>query len=533
MAERAAGRGGRASGFAPWRRTMIVDPATIDQDVRLTTDVVVVGSGAGGAVVAHKLAQAGIGVVLLEEGPALAPQDFTQREEEMYPRLYREHGTRATADYSVLVSQGRTLGGSSVASFCLCFRPREQTLARWRQKARITLGTGDLAAHLDWLEGALSVSQVPADAPGTINRLVADGATELGWRGFRPRHSRVDCLGCGYCALGCAYGRKRDLASTLIPAASALGATVVPSALVENLDHRDGMVRGVVATITAGATPQSHRLSVDARLTILAAGAINSPRLWIKSKLPGVGGEVGRHLHLQPQVYVAGVFDQPVDPWQGMPQAYVVDEFLRLEEDPDGGFLIMPAVAHPVAIASLLPGTGETHRDLMTGAQHLGLVSITLNDRTSGRVDVDRRGQPVVTYHLVDEDQDALLEGLRRAADLLFVAGARRVVLPFNEPTVFDRRGEYKLLESRRIRSSDPLLLSFAPHGSLRMGLDRTTSVVGPLGEAHAVGRLFVSDASVLPGQAGLPPQLTVMALSARTGAHIVTRSEELGFRGA
>jgi choline dehydrogenase-like flavoprotein len=512
---------------------MIVDPATIDEDARLTTDVVVIGSGAGGAVVAHRLAQAGIRVVLLEEGPALAPQDFTQREEEMYPRLYREHGTRATADYSVLVSQGRTLGGSSVASFCLCFRPREQTLARWRQKAGLTLGTGDLAPHLDWLESALSVSQVPLDAPGTINHLVEQGANELGWRGFRPRHNRVDCLGCGYCALGCAYGRKRDLASTLIPAASALGAIVIPSALVETIDHREGMARGVLATIAGTEKSPSRRLYVESHLTVLAAGAVNSPRLWIKSKLPGVGGEVGRHLHLQPQVYVAGVFDEAVEPWHGMPQAYVIDEFLRLDEDPDSGFLIMPTIAHPVAIGSLLPGTGKAHRELMTDAEHLGLVSVTLNDRTSGRVDVDRRGQPIVTYHLVDEDQDALVEGLRRAADLLFVAGARRVVLPFNEPTVFDRRGEYKLLESRRIRSSDPLLLSFAPHGSLRMGLDRTTSVVGPLGEAHAVARLFVADASVLPGQAGFPPQLTVMALAARTGQHIVTRRAEFGFRAA
>jgi choline dehydrogenase-like flavoprotein len=510
---------------------VIVDPRTFSGDATVATDVVVVGSGAGGAVVARKLAAAGIRVVLLEEGPLLSADDFTQREEQMYPRLYREHGTRATADYSVLVSQGRALGGSTVPSFCLCFRVPESVLEAWRRRVRITLSADDLAPHLAWLEEVLSIAEAPADAPGKVNRLVESGAALLGWRGLRPRHNRVDCVGCGYCALGCTYGRKRDASLTLIPEASALGAIVVPNAEVETIERRGDTVHGVTATLTGTSPDLNYRLRIESKVVVLAAGAINSPRLWIKSRLPGVGGAVGRYLHLQPQVFVGGVFDEEVEPWRGMPQAFVVDEFLRLDQEPEGGFLLMPAVGHPVAMASLLPSLGRVHRDLMLAARNLALVSITLNDRTSGRVDVDRRGQPSVTYHLIDEDQDTLVEAMRRAADLLFAAGARRVVLPFNQPTVLTRRGEYKVLESRRIRSSDPLLLSFAPHGSLRMGLDRASSVVGPLGEAHAIKRLFVADASVFPGQAGVPPQLTVMALAARTAEHIAGRAAELGLQ--
>ncbi len=108
---------------------MILDSATVDADVTLDADVCVVGSGAGGAVAACELAEAGHTVVLVEDGSYLRGEDYVQREEVMYPRLYREGGTKATADYTVLVSQGRAVGGSTAPSFCLCVRPPRPLLA--------------------------------------------------------------------------------------------------------------------------------------------------------------------------------------------------------------------------------------------------------------------------------------------------------------------------------------------------------------------------------------------------------------------
>jgi choline dehydrogenase-like flavoprotein len=502
---------------------VILDPATVDADLTLTTDVCIVGSGAGGAMAARELTAAGRSVVVVEEGRYVRREDVTQREDEMYPRLYREHGTKATADYTVLVSQGRALGGSTIPGSCLCFRPPAPVLRAWESRARIDgIGPPALEPFVRTVEATLGIERMRPEQINRNNEKLKLGSQRLGYRGGLAWHNRVDCLGCGYCAIGCAYERKNDALISCLAPASAGGAVILPECRVEAILTEGGEATGVRALFLRSRTGTRYALTVRARVVLLCAGALGSPRLWMRSGLPDVGAQVGRHLRVHPHIAVAGVFADEVASWQGVPQSYVVDEFLPLERRVDGGYLITAAWAHPVAAAAMLPAFGATHRSLMARYPHLAVAGVYLNDRTEGRVELDDSGFPVVTYHPGQEDQEELLDAIRRVADIFFAAGAERVILPYNDLVTVRRRGAYRVLAERGIRANDPLLLSFHPQGTLRMGPDARRGVVNAYGEAHAVRRLFVCDASMFPGSTAVPPLVTVMAFAARTARHLV-----------
>jgi choline dehydrogenase-like flavoprotein len=226
---------------------------------------------------------------------------------------------------------------------------------------------------------------------------------------------------------------------------------------------------------------------------------------------------------LQPQVVVTALYPEPIESWKGIPQGYVVDEFLTIGGRSAGsGYLLVPAFAHPVAAASMLPGYGAEHRELMGFYPRLGAIAVLLHDHTRGRLEFEETGPPAVSYRLGDSDEEQLMDALEKATEISFAAGAEKVFLPYNQMVTVTKRGAYQPIRERGVRVNDPLFLSYQPQGTLRMGGDRRKSVVDPNGEAHAVSGLFVADASVFPTSVAVPAQVTVMALATRTAQHIV-----------
>ncbi len=506
---------------------MILDTRTVDGDVALESDVCVVGSGAGGAAVARELAEAKRSVVVVEDGPYLTSKDFIQREEVMYPRIFREGGTTATADYAVLVSQGRLVGGSTVPGFCLCVRPPRAILAYWARTYDLPgLLYEGLAPHLRKVEKQIGVRRLTPDQVNANAGKLMLGAEELGYRGYLPFHNRSGCLATGYCALGCTYDRKGDMLTTYVPAASRAGAVIVPDCEVRTIVTQGGRAVGVDALFNRSRTGVRHALKVRAKVVVLAAGAINSPRLWQASRLPDPAGKVGHDLHLQPHVVVSALYPETITAWRGIPQGYIVDEFLRLDERSAGrGYLLVPTFAFPVTAASVLPGSGAQHRELMTLYPRLGAIGIFLHDHTHGHLEFSPNAPPTVSYRLGGLDSEQLVDAMVRACDISFAAGAEKVFLPYNDIVAISRRGAYQVIHERGIRANDPLFISYQPQGTMRMGGNPDSSVVNAVGEAHAVSSMFVADASVFPTSIGVPAQLTVMALATRTAQHIVANA--------
>ena len=259
-----------------------------------------------------------------------------------------------------------------------------------------------------------------------------------------------------------------------------------------------------------------YRLTVRSKAVVLAAGAINSPQLWLNSRLPDPGKQVGRNLHLHPAIFVGGIFDEVVDAYQGIPQSFYVDHFLDLERDPDSGYLLMPA-SGPIALGAIsMPSFGTTHRDLMRSYRSIAALLVLLHDRSSGRVTVNRRGALVIRYRLNHADRASLVEGLIHGAQLLFAAGAKEITLPYTRRIIIKRESDLEVIRQRSIVENDILIASSHPQGTLRMGSNPRETVVDSYGQAHAVRGLFVVDASLFPTSIGIPPMLTIAAMADR-----------------
>ena len=522
---------------------MIIPGCTVGQNLRETADVCIIGSGAGGAVAAKELAQTGLSVVVLEAGENHDSATFSRHTPEMLLRLFWEGGMRATHDGSVLISQGRGVGGSTVHNLCYAVRPPDPILKRWEAEFGIQdLSPSDLNPSLDRVEMNLGVQQIEEEQVNRLNRIVHRGCQAMGWRGIVQRHNRGPCPECSAdCLLGCPASQprigKQSMAVSYIPQALAAGARLYTDCLAEGIVVENGRAVGVTARFRSvdmclprqanakldnpdnSEGKRGHeicRLTVRSSAVVLAAGAINSPQLWLNSRLPDLGKQVGRNLHLHPAIFVGGLFDEQVDAYQGIPQSFYVDHFLDLARDPESGYLLMPAFGPMALVAASLPSFGREHRDLMRSYRTIVGLLVLLHDRSSGRVRVNRRGAPVIRYCLNGTDRASLTEGLIHGAQLLFAAGAKEITLPYTQRLVIKCESDLEMIRQRGIVEHEILIASSHPQGTLRMGSNPRKAVVDSYGEAHAVKGLFVADASLFPTSIGVPPMLTIGAMADR-----------------
>lgn len=499
-------------------------------------DISVIGSGAGGAVIAKELAEAGLSVAILEAGEHHDPSIFSSYEPDMLRRLFWDSGLRRTRDGAIIISQGRAVGGSTVHNLCYAVNPPQPLLDKW--------GVPDLSPALVRAAQTLGVTQIQEAEVNRLNAVIRRGCEAMGWRGMVQRHNRAPCPECGArCLFGCpvsegelsnldpqhAQGKsplrynkekmragKQSMAVTYIPLALAAGARLYSNCSAELIRVENGRAIGVSARLPSG------ELTVQSKTVVLAAGAINSPLLWLKSRLPNANGHAGRNLHLHPAVFVGGIFNETIDGHLGIPQSYYIDQFLDLVRSPDSGYLLMPVFGSQMIVAASLPGFGKSHRELMERYRHIAALLVLLHDKTAGRVSVHRRGTPRITYQLSREDQKVLVEGAINAARLLFAAGATEILMPYTQYVVIKKEADLELIRRRGIVPNDIMLASSHPQGTLRMDDNPSNAVVKLSGEAHAVKGLFVADASLFPSSIGVPPTLTIAALADHVARQII-----------
>ncbi|MCG8556807.1 MAG: GMC family oxidoreductase [Proteobacteria bacterium] len=506
---------------------MIFDASQLPKPLALEADLCVVGSGAGGAMVAKTAAEAGMRVIVLEAGPFLSPADMTQREEEMFPRLLWEAGNRMTADRGIRVLQGRAVGGSTVHNLNLCKRIPRTLLQRWTAAGRLgSLDSGTWDALYTDVERMLGVSGIPPALRNRNNRLLEQGCKALGYRGGPVQHNRSGCIGSGFCELGCAYDAKNNAAKVLIPAAVAAGAEVVTQCQAVRVVLRGNAAVGVEAV---SLDPERQwplgRVEVEAPRVCLSGSATATAAILLRSRCPDPGDEVGKRLRLHPAVVVAGEFEAPVRAWQGIPQAYECTEFLDFDPGSERRIWIVPAVAHPAGVASMLPGHGALHREFMTRYAHLGALTAVLHDDSHGRVSPDGDLNQRIDYWPSRADRRQLAMGLSACARLLFAAGARKVLVPTTPPRVLTDPGHAQVLARLELTPGYVDLAAAHPMGTVPMGDDPSQAAVGSHGQHHHVEGLWVADGSLFPGSIGVPPQLSIYALGLRVGRAIAQGS--------
>ena len=482
-------------------------------------DVCVIGSGAGGAVVAKELAEAGLSVIILEAGETHDPTTFGNYEPEMLRRLFWDSGLRRTRDGAIVISQGKGVGGSTVHNLCYAVRPPQVLLDGW--------GVPDLSSNFDRVEQTLGVTQIQETDVNRLNTVIRRGCEVMKWRGVVQRHNRGACPTCGsQCLFGCPLSKsiqddpkrmgKQSMAVTYIPLALAAGARLYSDCTAEKIHVEKGSTSGVSAQLPSG------KLHVQSKVVVLAAGAVNSPQLWLKSRLPNLKQRVGKNLRLHPAVFVGGIFNETINGHLGIPQSYYIDQFLNLERAHNSGYLLMPAFGSQMIVAASLPGFGEDHRELMERYGHIAALLVLLHDRTTGRVSINYKGAPNIAYQLRRSDKKVLVEGAVNAARLLFAAGATEILIPYTQHFPIKTDADLEIIRQRGIVPNDIMMASSHPQGTLRMGENPNRTVVNFSGESHAVKGLFVADASLFPTSVGVPPTLTIAALAEHIAHQII-----------
>ncbi len=498
----------------------------VDRDVELTADVAVIGSGAGGSVVAAELVAAGREVVVLEMGEYLNEADFTGLEAEMTPRLFLRRGLLATSDLGIVVLAGSCLGGGTVVNWSDSLRTPADVLDEWEREHGLEGVAGAAFQQgFDLAERRMGVNTLDS-APNENNAALKRGCEALGYHWDPiPRNASGCEQRCGGCQFGCPYGRKRTALLTFLQDAHDHGARIIAGCRVERVLVSQGRAAGVEASVA------HHRVVVRAPTVVVAGGGVESPALLLRSGLDNPN--IGRHLRLHPVAVVAGFYDHPIKAWTGSPQTVKTDQFARLRGG--YGFRLEMAPAHPgiIAMGTAWDG-GRQHKVQMLQSANAAIFFVLSRDTGEGRVRLDKRGRALLSYWPDQENRDFLIRGMQEIARIAFAGGAVAVSTTHSPTLQLESEGRQpgavrtprldRFLGEIAAQGIAPNRLPlFTAHqmGSCRMGSSASTSVADPYGQVHGVPGLYVADASAFPTASGVNPMLTVMALAHRVAQRV------------
>lgn len=484
-------------------------------DLELSCDVVVVGSGAGGATVATELAESGLSVVVLEEGPRVSPEKLGQmRPSESLRHVWRDGGFLVTIPRgdspAINVTMGRCVGGSSVVTGGVCFRIPDTIMREWTDGLGLSGYTPeDMRPYFEHVEKAIHVEEVPREMRSRSTDLFVLGAKKRGFDVKPMRRNTTGCNGCGRCNFGCPHGAKMSVDLSYLPRAVAKGAQVWSHCLVERVETKGGRAVGVSGRLLnrRGGRP-GNRLRVHARRVVVSAGAWYTPLILRKSGI-GRGRGVGTRLTVHPGFRMLARFDDPVRGWRGALQSAWSDAF---EEE---GITLTGLFVPVGVLGATMPGVGVEHTSNARHIDHLAMFGGIIHDEGGGTVHRGLGREPIVTYRMSRRDKARIPTLIRAMAETFFAAGAREVFLPILGLRGVDADGLRKLdlerVPGRRLECS-----SQHPLGGCQMGAEPSRSVVDSNGKVWDVEDLYVVDGSIVPTSLGVNPQLSIMSIATR-----------------
>jgi choline dehydrogenase-like flavoprotein len=516
--------------------------------------VAVIGSGAGGAVMAAVLASTGkYDVAVFEAGPRFSPAQYPLETMSAMSMICEDGVQTLTKNLDVQLLRGRVVGGSTVLTSGMTIRTRPKTLAHWQ-----TLGIPQQAMNdgLDWVQKRLQIEKIQADLtcdPG--NRWKAGGValnenvmfdvpesyvvTRKGLYGKNgepaptPERRGDRCLGCGLCNYGCHFGHKLSCDLTFIPDAEQGKAKIHPNLGVKSLTASlDDQGKARITGLILYRDPYGQPIPVD--YVVLAGGAVGSAALLLRSMdkeaslawLP-CRDEVGQKLGFN---YGATVIAQ----WKDLPpkpgDAGLQISFVASKPE-DETFVLESAYVAPSLMSTLVPGIGADHRAWMKSYRRLAMCVNTIGSPQTGSIDADGN----VHYALSDAEMQVVRETMSLITRMFLRAGAERVGFSgvrgsAQDPAIFqpgDETYPEKLLDRivKAVPDAERVMLASAhPQGGLRFGKTDQDGVVGDDFRVHGVGNLFVADASVFPSTIVVNPQWTVMALSKVASGRVMAR---------
>jgi choline dehydrogenase-like flavoprotein len=451
-----------------------------DAGLELEADVVIIGSGAAGAVTAYELSRSGAKVVVLEAGPHIPSSEFQEHAPTALETLYEDHGNQLNTTGDLAILQGSCVGGSTVVNAAACFRVPDQVLESWAERHGLeNLSSEALGPYFQRVERNLSVHENEPHEVNYNGRLLIEGAKEVGIPAAPISRNIRNCALSGHCISGCKTDRKQSMLVTYLPWASELGATILSGTRAEELEVSDRRVTAVGA-IATDASGKRKPVRVRAGLVVVAAGAVQTPLLFQKNKIGNGSGQIGLNFACHPSLAVFGEHDEDIYGWVGATLSAHAGDF---ENPLKGGYLLEAGMVGPVITSAWIDGgVGSDFVDFMENAKKFQAAVTLIHDHNVGRVylDGDRKR---IEYDLDERDFESMREALRGTARIYFAAGARRVYLPTTRRTTIESADQVNsVINSLQNGKHMYRITSYHPQGTMRMGADPAKSVVGPVG---------------------------------------------------
>ena len=490
-------------------RERVVEALHADHEVRC--QVVVVGTGAGGAVVAAELAERGIDVVMIEEGRFFGAAELGRDPLRTLTEAYRDGGsTVALGKPAIPLPLGNTVGGTTTVNSGTCFRLPDRVFDKW-DAAGLRLDRAAMSGRFDRVEERISVQTLTPDLLGGSSDVIARGAAAMGLSHGPLRRNIRGCKRSGVCAFGCPRNAKQSMNVTYVPDALRAGAALYTGLRARRVLVQQGRAVGVEARAPGG----GPTLTVRADVVVSACGSI-----WGVPFLHGSGvrnRHLGRHLTIHPAAKIAALMPHVVNGWEDTPQGYCIDALA------DEGLMFEGAFVPPEFAAIAFPFVGRSLSEVMSRYRDLAMFGFLVADEPNGRVRVNG-GRPIVTYRMSRGDLEKVRRGLRILSEVFFAAGAERIYLPVAGIE------EHGTLDAALAALDRPLdawaleLAAFHPLGTARMGTSERDGVLDPDLQTWAVRDLYVVDGGVFPTSLGVNPQLTIMAMATRAAEHLAAR---------
>lgn len=494
-------------------------------------DVVIIGSGAGGGTVLEYLSrfiESGLKVLLLERGPYWPKESFTQRELEM-SKIYFNRGAVLSADRSIGLSAACAIGGSTAVYTGVSFRPPADVLATWRNTFGLSFLSDEYVNDvLDEIEEQIGVHELPPSMDNDNNRLFREGCERLGITAKRLRINTRQCGEQGFCNLGCTRGAKQGTLEVQIPLAMQRGAEVVWNACVHEIVPGDEAIIKLRVNPAASYTKPNvwseGEHTVRARTVVIAAGALHTPAILARSKQLKVDRSLlGRYVTLHPACNVNGIYKEPIKNYRGFPKTYYVDDFSESDH-----YLLETSFYYPGVTAKNNPGFGADHLALMDDYRKMMSILILVHDEAEAhnRITIhEKTGEPVLRYTVADGVKKALIQGLRRSAEIFFAAGCEKVVLPGSSKTVLaasDVSALSTVVDLPFLDLQRSPLSSAHPQGGARMAADDRMGITHTNGHLFEHRNIFVADASLFPTSVKVNPYETVMLLARYVASNVL-----------
>ena len=470
----------------------------------LRAEIVVIGSGPGGAITACLLAEAGRDVLLIEEGEYLPLSSCTPFSTDEMLEKYRNGGqTVALGKNKISYVEGRCVGGGSEINSGLYHRTPPEILERWRKEFQVDgLTEAELSSHFAKCESDVSVSFLPHAAPPASLKL-HDGATKLGWKSLEiPRWFRYgdsvpqSVIGNRQSAMG----SRQSMTETFIPRFVKAGGRLLSNTRANRIrQNGDGW-------LIEAAHKTSGAIRVCSDNLFLCAGAVHTPALLRRS---GITHNIGNSLQVHPTAKIVARFSDDVNSADmGVPVHQVKEFSPRLS--------FGCSISSPAYVALGLLDHPETARETSSTWQRTATYYTMITSEGRGNIrTLPSFRDPLVRYALTDTDRRNLSDGLRKLAQILFTSGATELFPSLTRGPVL--RGNDCLSKIPDVLPDGLAnLMTIHLFSSCPMGEDKTKCATDSFGRVHGFKNLFVNDASLLCTAPGVNPQGSIMAMARR-----------------